>query len=84
MELYEYVKRRYDLPMELYPFQQKSVNELSTLPTSALYYDQGCVDAETEFLTPRDGNALMNTKKENLFYKQTQMDQLNLLSQMST
>lgn len=41
MELYEYVKRRYGLPVELYPFQQKSVNELSTLPTSALYYDQG-------------------------------------------
>ena len=50
---YEEVTRKYKLPFPLYPFQQKTVNELSEHQNIGLYYDQGCVDAETEFLTPQ-------------------------------
>ncbi len=48
--IYDWV-RESRFPVELYPFQQDSVNELGPLPRTALYYDMGCVDSETEYLS---------------------------------
>lgn len=38
---YEYVRQNTSFPVELYPFQQKAVRELSALDRLALYFDVG-------------------------------------------
>ena len=42
MDPYEIVKANFQLPFELYPFQQDTVNELGWLETIGLYLDTGC------------------------------------------
>lgn len=47
MKPYELVRSRFGTPFDLYPFQQKAVNELSHLQNSALYFDQGTGKTDT-------------------------------------
>ena len=48
---YQFVKTKYELPIELYPFQQDAVNELALLERAGYYLDVGCVDSDTEYLS---------------------------------
>lgn len=52
MTIYEFVKEHYQLPVELYPYQIETVEALAPLERAGYYLDVGCVDAETEFLSP--------------------------------
>lgn len=47
MTPYEIVRSKFEAPFELYPFQQKAVNELGSRINSALYFDQGCGKSDT-------------------------------------
>lgn len=49
---YDVVKGSYTLPFPLYPYQVKSVNNLAPLDRAGYYHDQGCVDSDTEYLSP--------------------------------
>lgn len=51
MTPYEIVKQHYELPFELYPFQQHSVNELAELRASGLYHSPGLGKTVTSFVT---------------------------------
>lgn len=42
----------YTLPFELKPFQVEVVNDLGPLDEGGYYLDMGCVDADTEYLSP--------------------------------
>lgn len=52
MTPYEFVAKHFELPFELYRFQQEAVNELAQLERVGYYLDVGCVDADTEYLSP--------------------------------
>ena len=52
MTPYEAVREEFDFPFELYPFQVESVNELGRYDRVGFYWEPGCVDSDTEYLTP--------------------------------
>lgn len=51
MTPYELVKQHYELPFELRQYQIDDVNRLGPIQAAGYYYDQGCVDKDTEYLS---------------------------------
>lgn len=52
MTPYELVKQHYKLPFEGYPFQVDVINNLAPNDQAGYYAEVGCVDSETEYLSP--------------------------------
>lgn len=52
MTPYEKVRERYSFPFELRPYQVDEVNLLADFDRAGYYWEAGCVDSETEYLTP--------------------------------
>jgi len=52
MTPYETVRERYAFPFELRPLQIDIVNDLCQYPRAGYYCEAGCVDSDTEYLSP--------------------------------
>jgi hypothetical protein len=52
MTPYEQVREEFEFPFELRPYQIERVNEHWVDERAGLYWEAGCVDSETEFLSP--------------------------------
>lgn len=49
---YEQIRKAYSFPFELRPYQVSRVNDHCVSNLAGLYWEPGCVDSDTEYLTP--------------------------------
>lgn len=53
MTPYERIREVFAFPFELRDYQINEVNDLCPLPRSGYWWEAGCVDSDTEYLTPK-------------------------------